>query len=192
MERSMEQIQTEKEIGELQLQLAETDKLRADNSRLNNNINTLQTQLSTLQTKCDDLQDSNKGISRLQDQMESERTEHANLVASLENNIDELETRLAIANNDKAAQSEMSTKNEAVMQAQITSLERETERLREQLVEQEVKAEERITKLEAQLGEVRKRMLSRGVAMSRGLAMSRGATIFSVCVPCYFFKASVF
>ncbi|XP_063675660.1 CAP-Gly domain-containing linker protein 1-like isoform X41 [Bolinopsis microptera] len=153
MERSMEQIQTEKEIGELQLQLAETDKLRSDNSRLNNNINTLQTQLSTLQTKCDNLQDSNKGISRLQDQMESERTEHANLVASLENNIDELETRLAIANNDKAAQSEMSAKNEAVMQAQITSLERETERLREQLVEQEVKAEERITKLEAQLGE---------------------------------------
>ncbi|XP_063675622.1 CAP-Gly domain-containing linker protein 1-like isoform X6 [Bolinopsis microptera] len=154
MERSMEQIQTEKEIGELQLQLAETDKLRSDNSRLNNNINTLQTQLSTLQTKCDNLQDSNKGISRLQDQMESERTEHANLVASLENNIDELETRLAIANNDKAAQSEMSAKNEAVMQAQITSLERETERLREQLVEQEVKAEERITKLEAQLGEI--------------------------------------
>ncbi|KAL5265794.1 hypothetical protein ACHWQZ_G006482 [Mnemiopsis leidyi] len=154
MERSMEQTQAEKNIGELEVQLAETDKLRTDNSRLNNNINNLQTQLSDLQSKCDNLQNSNKDISRLQDQLEAMRSEHANLVASLENNIDELETRLAIANNDKAAQSELSAKKDAENQSQISSLERETARLREQLVEAENKAEERITKLEKQLGEI--------------------------------------
>ena len=171
MERSMEQIQTEKDIGELQLQLAETDKLRANNSRLNNNINTLQTELSTLQTKCDNLQDSNKGMSRLQEQLDSERSEHSNLVASLENNIDELETRLAIANNEKAAQCELSAKKEAESASQMATLERDAERLREQLVGEGMKAEERITKLEAQLAQVRGCMI-----------ISRNITSFSVCV----------
>lgn len=155
MERSMEQTQTEKEIGELQLQLAETDKLRADNSRLNNNINTLQTQLADLRTKCENLESSNQGLALLQGKLESQQEEHSNLVAILENNIDKLETDLAKANQDALVVSECNTKREAESSAQVALLEREAERLREQLVSAETKADERITKLESQLGEVR-------------------------------------
>lgn len=152
MEMSMLQTQTEKEIGELSLQLAETDKLRGENSRLNNNINTLQSQISDLTSN---YQAEQEKLRKLEIEIEDEHLEHSNLVSSLENNIDELETRVATLNNDKEGVEECLARREKETQATISRLEEEIEKLKEKVLVVETHAEDRIGKLEAQLGQVR-------------------------------------